>query len=77
MEINLKGTTCQGNFVHARLALESLDEGLVLKVMLDHEQAVTEMSRAVEFEGHRVLEAKRLNSTDWEVILQKSGEADF
>lgn len=76
-EINLKGTTCPGNFVHAKLALEELNEGQVLTIIVDHEQAITEMPRAIEFEGHRVLEVKRLNPTDWEVLVQKSGEADF
>jgi phosphate transport system ATP-binding protein len=76
-EIDLKGTTCPGNFVHAKLALEELSEGQILRIIADHEQAITEMPRAIEFEGHRVLEVKRLNPTDWEVLVQKSGEADF
>lgn len=71
-EVDLKGTTCPGNFVHAKLELEKLDEGQILRIIIDHEQAVTEMPRAIEFEGHRVLEIKRLNSTDWEVIIQKN-----
>lgn len=76
-EIDLKGTTCPGNFVHAKLGLEGLSEGQVLRIIVDHEQAITEMPKAIEFEGHRVLEVKRLNAKDWEVIVQKSGVADF
>lgn len=76
-EINLKGTACPGNFVHAKLALEELNNGQVLKIIIDHEQAITEMPRALEFEGHRVLEVKKIGSIDWEVLIQKNGEADF
>lgn len=70
MELNLKGTTCPANFVHAKLALETLRTGQILKIIVDYEQAVTELPRAMEFEEHKVLEVKRLNRTDWEILIQ-------
>lgn len=70
MELNLKGTTCPANFVHAKLALEKLRARQVLRIIVDYEQAVTELPRAMEFEEHKVLEVKRLNRTDWEILIQ-------
>ncbi len=70
-ELNLKGTIFPNNFVKAKLALEELGTGQVLKLIIDYEPAVSEVPKAMEFDGHKVLEVKRLNLTDWEIIIQK------
>lgn len=70
-ELNLKETICPDNFVKAKLALEELKHGQVLKVVVDYEVAVNEVPKAMEFEGHKVLEVKRINQTDWEILIQK------
>lgn len=70
-ELNLKGTICPDNFVKAKLALEELEIGQVLKIIVDYEPAVTELPNAMEYEGHKILEVKRLNLTDWEIVIQK------
>ncbi|MCF6154634.1 MAG: phosphate ABC transporter ATP-binding protein [Candidatus Brocadia sp.] len=70
-ELNLKATVCPDNFVKAKLALEELKHGQVLKVVVDYEVAVNEVPKAMEFEGHKILEVKRINQTDWEIFIQK------
>jgi phosphate transport system ATP-binding protein len=70
-ELNLKGTICPDNFVKAKLALEDLRLGQILKIIVDYEPAVTEVPKAMEFDGHKVLEVKRINQTDWEIVIQK------
>jgi phosphate transport system ATP-binding protein len=70
-ELDLKGTVCPDNFVKAKLALEDLEAGQVLKIIIDYEPAVTEVPKAIEYEGHRILEVKRLNLTSWEILIQK------
>ncbi len=70
-ELNLKGTICPDNFVKAKLALEGLKLGQILKIVVDYEPAVVEVPKAMEYDGHKVLEVKRLNLTDWEIIIQK------
>lgn len=70
-ELNLKSIVCPDNFVRAKLALEELEAGQVLKIIVDYEPAVSEVPKAMEYEGHRILEVKRLNLTDWEIIIQK------
>lgn len=72
-ELNLKGTVCPDNFVKAKLALEELEVGQALKIIVDYIPAVSEVPKAMEFDGHKVLEVKRLNLTDWEIIIQKEG----
>ena len=46
----------------------------ILKIIIDNEQVITQISQAIEHEGHKVLEVKRLNKTDWEIIIQKREE---
>lgn len=70
-ELNLKGTVCPNNFVKAKLALEEMKIGQALKIIVDYEPAVVEVPKAMEFDGHKILEIKRLNLTDWEIIIQK------
>lgn len=70
-ELDLKGTICPDNFVKAKLALEYMESGQVLKIIVDHEPAVAEVPKAMEYDGHKILEVKRLNLTDWEIIIQK------
>jgi phosphate transport system ATP-binding protein len=70
-ELNLKGKICPYNFVESKLALEELEIGQTLKIIVDYKLAVTEVPRAMEFDGHKVLSIKQLNETDWEIVIQK------
>lgn len=70
-EINLKGTVCPFNFVYAKQALHNLEKGKILKVIVDYPTAVTEVPRGMEADGHKVLNVKQINKTDWEIVVQK------
>ncbi len=70
-ELNLKGTVCPDNFVKAKLALEDLKLGQILKIIVDYEPAVSEVPKAMEYEGHKILEVKKLNRNDWGIVIQK------
>lgn len=74
-ELNLKGVICPDNFVKAKLALEGLKTGQILKLIVDYEPAITEVPKAMEYDGHKVLEVKRLNLTDWEIIIEKESDS--
>ncbi len=71
-EVNLKGTMCPLNFIYASQALHALEEGKLLKVIVDDPTAVTEMPRGMKADGHKVLNIKQINKTDWEIVIQKS-----
>ncbi len=70
-EINLKGNVCPYNFVYAKQVLHDLEKGKVLKVIVDDPTAVTEVPRGMEADGHKVLNVKQINKTDWEIFIQK------
>ncbi|MCE8425133.1 MAG: ATP-binding cassette domain-containing protein [Candidatus Methanoperedens sp.] len=70
-EANLKGKMCPFNFVYAKQALHNLEDGKILKIIVDDPTAVTEVPRGMEADGHKVLIVKEINKTDWEIVIQK------
>jgi tRNA 2-thiouridine synthesizing protein A len=73
-EINLKGEVCPYTFVRSKLALEEMDIGQALRVVVDHEPAVNNVPRSMENEGQVVLRVAKLNDTDWEIVIRKETE---
>jgi len=70
-ELDLKGTRAPDNFKHVWATLERMQASQILRVTVDYEEAVREISRAVEHQGHRILEAKRVGKTNWEIVAKK------
>ena len=56
--IDLRGVCCPMNFVQAKLALESVENGMVVEIFLDDGEAVRNLPRSLKFEGHRLLGLK-------------------
>ncbi|MFQ6059071.1 MAG: sulfurtransferase TusA family protein [Anaerolineae bacterium] len=71
-EINLKGDVCPYTFVKSKLALEMMESGQILRVIVDHLPAVENVPRSVANEGHEVLKVGQVNDTDWEIIIRKA-----
>lgn len=53
--IDLRGVSCPVNFVKTKLALEYLEEGQVLEVILDPGEPIINVPRSIREEGHLVL----------------------
>ncbi|MBI4302602.1 MAG: sulfurtransferase TusA family protein [Chloroflexi bacterium] len=70
-EINLKGEVCPYTFVKSKLALEEMEIGQVLRVIVDHLPAVDNVPRSMRNEGQEVLEIVQLNETDWAMTIRK------
>jgi tRNA 2-thiouridine synthesizing protein A len=72
-ELNLKGEVCPYTFVKTKLALEMMEPGQVLQVIVDHLPAVENVPRSVTNEGHEILNVSQVNDTDWEIVVRKAG----
>lgn len=70
-EMNLKGEVCPYTFVRSKLAIEEMESGQVLRVILDHLPAVSNVPKSLSLEGDEILGVRRLNGTDWEVVIRK------
>ncbi|MBI2955034.1 MAG: sulfurtransferase TusA family protein [Chloroflexi bacterium] len=71
-ELNLKGEVCPYTFVKSKLALEDMESGQVLRVLVDHLPAVTNVPRSLTNEGHLVLEVVQVNDIDWTITVRKA-----
>ena len=72
--INIKGLVCPYTFVKAKLAVESMEIGQVLEILLDYEEASRSIPKSMEDHGQKVLKVEKVNETDW--VLQIKKEKD-
>jgi len=69
--INIKGEICPYTFVKSKLAIEELKSGQILEIILDHQPATENVPRSMSNEGNKILEVKKLNNTDWRILIKK------
>ncbi len=69
--INIKGLVCPYTFVKAKLAIESMDIGEVLEILLDFEEASRSIPKSMEDHGQKVLKVDKINDTDWILLVRK------
>jgi tRNA 2-thiouridine synthesizing protein A len=74
-QIDIKGLVCPFTFVKSKLALEDLEPGQVLEILLDYEEASRSVPKSMEEQGHQVLSVEKVNDTDW-VIKVRKGDTD-
>jgi len=72
--INIKGLVCPYTFVKSKLAIESMEVGQILEILLDSEEASRNIPKSMEDHGQKVLKVEKINNTDW--ILQIKKEKD-
>ena len=70
-EIDLKGEVCPYTFVKSLIALEEMEDGQVLRVIMDYLPSVENVPRSLRNEGHEIVEVRRINATDWSVAVRK------
>ena len=73
-ELDLRGEVCPYTFVKSKLALEEMDIGQVLRVVLDHLPAVDNCPRSFLNESQEILGVEQVNETDWTVTVRKAHE---
>jgi tRNA 2-thiouridine synthesizing protein A len=69
--INIKGLVCPYTFVRAKLAIEAMEVGQVLEILLDYEEASRSIPKSMEDHGQKVLKVEKINDTDWVLQIRK------
>ena len=69
--INIKGLVCPYTFVKAKIAVEDLEVGQVLEILLDYEEASRSIPKSMEDHGQKVLKVEKINDTDWVIQVRK------
>jgi TusA-related sulfurtransferase len=70
--LDLKGEVCPYTFVKSKLALEDMESGEVLRVILDNPGSARNVPRSLSSEGHQILDVVQLNSTEWAITVRKA-----
>jgi len=76
---------CPVTFVKTKLKLEQLQKGEILEVTLNSGEAIKNVPRSVEGEGHRIVLVEKIGSKyrlliekgEYEVIITLNGEKEF
>jgi len=69
--IDIKGLVCPFTFVKSKLAIEDMEVGKVLEIILDYEEASRSIPKSMEDHGQVVLDVEKINDTDWRLLIRK------
>ena len=72
-ELDLRGEVCPYTFLKAKLALESLGSGMVLRVVVDNPASARDVPRSLAGAGHVVLDVRALDPSLWVIVVRKGG----
>jgi len=72
--IDLRGVSCPTNFVKAKLALEDVETGDILQILLDDGEPVKNVPRSLKAEGHKLLGLKQAEEGHYILELEKFDE---
>jgi TusA-related sulfurtransferase len=71
-ELNLKGKVCPYTFVESMLALEEMEIGQVLRVIVDYAPSACDVPKSLTKEGYEVLDVSKINETDWAITVRNT-----
>ena len=71
--IDLHGVACPMNFVKTKLALEELETGDRIEIILDEGEAMVNVSRSLKDEGHKIIKVEPQGET-FRVVVEKGRE---
>jgi TusA-related sulfurtransferase len=69
--LNIRGEVCPYTFVRSKLKLEDMDEGQVLRVIVDYPPAIKNVPQSAANEGNEVLGIKQIEERAWEIYIRK------
>ncbi len=70
-ELDLRGEVCPYTFLKAKLALESMASGQVLRVVLDNELSMRDVPRGLAGVGHAVLAVEPCDGGRGAVLVRR------
>ncbi|MBF0459576.1 MAG: sulfurtransferase TusA family protein [Nitrospirae bacterium] len=69
--IDIRGLKCPYTFVRSKLAIEQMNTGEVLEVLLNYPEASVSIPKSMQDHGQRVLSVDKINDTDWIILIRK------
>lgn len=72
--LDIRGVVCPYTLVKSKLAVEDVEVGQVVEILLDYPEAVTSIPKAMENYGNKVLKVEKISSTEWKILIRKEVE---
>jgi tRNA 2-thiouridine synthesizing protein A len=72
--IDLRGVSCPTNFVKVKLALEDIEVGVKVQILLDDGEPVKNVPRSLKAEGHKLIGLKQVDDGHYILELEKAEE---
>lgn len=72
--LDIRGEVCPYTLVKSKLAVESIDVGQVVEIILDYPEAAESIPKAMLNYGHSVLKVEKINPKEWIVQVRKEVE---
>lgn len=69
--LDLRGVLCPINFVKLKVALEEIETGNILEVILDDGEPMRNIPRSVKEEGHRITSVNKLQDNSYKLSILK------
>lgn len=73
-KIDIRGLACPYTFVKAKLAIESMEVGQVLEILLDYEESSRSIPKSMTEHGHTLLRTEKITDREWVLIIRKERE---
>ncbi|MEN3034553.1 MAG: sulfurtransferase TusA family protein [Aquificaceae bacterium] len=70
-ELDIRGEVCPFTFVKSKIAIESMQVGEVLRVLVDYEPSARSVPKSMQEEGQEVIAVNKLDENLWEIILRR------
>ncbi len=74
-EINVKGLPCPQPVIKTKEALESINIGEQIKVLLDNETSLKNVQKFVSAQGHKIVSVEE-KENEYIIIIEKTGDTD-
>jgi tRNA 2-thiouridine synthesizing protein A len=71
-ELNLRGKVCPYTFVESMLALEEMEIGQVLRVIVDYAPSACDVPKSLAKEGYEILDVSKISETDWAIVVRNT-----
>lgn len=67
---DFRGEVCPFNFVKTKLALENIDEGEVIEVIIDSGPPIENVPRSIKEEGHQIIQVEKIKDA-FKLLIRK------
>lgn len=71
--LDITKDACPMTFVKTKLALEQLEAGQILEVLLNSGEAVKNVPRSLRNEGHKVAALEKQDDGSYRMLVEKEG----